>query len=152
MGPNNNNMLPLYSNTSHLGALTFADELSRVANALKWLTSVEIGEIRKMAKVATATDYSSLGGVLDISAVERGHVYQLLLASKGGRAWVMRKIPYLRNGAQPPQHGKQLGFQGVDIFAEIDANTKIKRTGKIARPPQEAAGLSGRTSYGGLLR
>ena len=40
----------------------------------------------------------------------------------------------------------------MGIFAEINANLELEGIGEILRPPLEAAGLTGRTAYGGLLR
>ena len=69
-------------------------------DTLKWLRDTEIGEFEKMVEMATAADYYSLGELLDTSAAERDHLYQLLLTSKGSWRRAMRRISEFRSRPQ----------------------------------------------------
>ena len=102
-------MLPSASDTANLDLFSLADELSRVADAVKWPRLTEMEQVEKIAEVATAAGECALDGLLDTSATERGHLYHLLLPSKGSWARALRKILEAREGPSS-QPGKPRSF------------------------------------------
>ena len=93
MSSNTHNMLSTSSSDAlRSDVFSLADELSRVADTIKWPRAPEMGEVEKMAELATAADCYSLGDLLDISVAERTHLQNLLLTMKGSLARAMREI------------------------------------------------------------
>ena len=64
-------MCPSSSDTANLDSLSLADELSRVADTIKWSKPLRMGEFEKIAEMATGTGYFALGNLLETSATER---------------------------------------------------------------------------------
>ena len=118
--PSSNNIestLPTSSsNLDCLAARSPADELSLASDKLRWSKPPEMGAIEKMAERAAVSDYYTLDDLLETSAADRAHVYNLVLAHKGAWARIKRKIFDYRASPQPSQRKTHYSFREVNIF------------------------------------
>ena len=53
---------------------SLADELSRVADTIKWPRAPEMGKVEKMAELAAAAGCCFLGDLLDTSVANGAHL------------------------------------------------------------------------------
>ena len=76
------------------------------ADTVNQLRVPEMGGIERMSELATTTECTSLGDLLDTSVAKRGQLCYLLLKAKQGSARTMRKILDSRAAAQPSRTRK----------------------------------------------
>ena len=91
-------------------------------------------EIEKIAEIEAAADHCTGEDLLDTFVAQRNHPYSLLLAKKGGRAHLSRKISDSCASLRRPQRKRQPNSQEMDIFGT--APLKLLANGSNQTPEQ----------------
>ena len=126
-----------------------ADDLSKLAERIKWPRLPELKEFEQMAELILASGYYSSEELADASTTERQQLYKLLAEGRPGWSRLLRKILGAKAPPTEIEAKKALPFPEIDIFGAVNGHPSLYGIGELLRPRQEGVNIFSQAMYEG---